>query len=93
MFNQTKIVQSYTKPDGYCESSWGKNKCPNKAKFIIRCIGNNGLAIMCEVHKNDYKRYNRYKDITYLVEDYSLELAMKYIDVLEKYGPYGKIDN
>lgn len=47
-------VSNEGKPDGTCESFWGRNKCPNHAEFIIKNTTNIGFAIMCEPHKDGF---------------------------------------
>lgn len=88
--SQTQVTNDYSEPDGICESYWGRNKCPNKAEFIIKCTENNGFSIMCEVHKDSY--ISTTVD-GYIIEPYDLEKALEYLEILKKEGIYKKMEN
>lgn len=51
---QTTVVSKETPIDGYCESGWGRNKCPNKAEYVLKNTTNDGYAIMCSQHKDGF---------------------------------------
>lgn len=70
------VVVDGDKPNGICESLWGRNKCPNQAEFIIKNTTNIGFAVMCGPHKDGFTASYPYDDIE--VMPYSDETAMGY---------------
>lgn len=59
-----------------CDQSWGINKCPNQATFLIKHIKSPMYAIMCEPHKDAFFTFG--KEDNFEVHSYSQELNEKY---------------
>jgi len=63
--------------DGLCDCLWGQNECPNQAEWILINLDNEGFAIMCAAHYENFQSDYPYSRIEVFPYSYPLARSLQ----------------